>query len=378
MLLVTCITRLLKITGLVINRQGLQIALLCALIACVVLAAAVGDAHRQLGLPISLTGLAITASMAEAAPMPMPNPARYQWPIKRGSSLSQVVRQLGEAGVIKSPLALKIYAKIVAKTTIQTGSYWLETSDSALTLLDKFNRGEVIVKRLTFPEGWNFSQWRQHLEGVPQFANSRHLSDVQLLQTLGLDVSHPEGWFFPDTYSYTGGDSIADLLLRAHRKMLDTLDKAWLLKAKDLPYSSAYEALIMASIGEKETGLAAERTAIAGVFVRRLRLGMRLQTDPTVIYGLGNQFSGNLRRSHLKQKTVYNTYVIGGLPPTPIAMPSAAAIDAALHPADGDSLYFVARGDGGHYFSSTLEQHRRAVRKYQIFRRAKNYTSTPQ
>jgi len=378
MLLVTCITRLLKITGLVINRQGLQIALLCALIACVVLAAAVGDAHRQLGLPISLTGLAITASMAEAAPMPMPNPARYQWPIKRGSSLSQVVRQLGEAGVIKSPLALKIYAKIVAKTTIQTGSYWLETSDSALTLLDKFNRGEVIVKRLTFPEGWNFSQWRQHLEGVPQFADSRHLSDVQLLQTLGLDISHPEGWFFPDTYSYTGGDSIADLLLRAHRKMLDTLDKAWLLKAKDLPYSSAYEALIMASIVEKETGLAAERAAIAGVFVRRLRLGMRLQTDPTVIYGLGNQFSGNLRRSHLKQKTAYNTYVIGGLPPTPIAMPSAAAIYAALHPADGGSLYFVARGDGGHYFSSTLEQHRRAVRKYQIFRRAKNYTSTPQ
>jgi UPF0755 protein len=378
MLLVTCITRLLKITGLVINRQGLQIALLCALIACVVLAAAVGDAHRQLGLPISLTGLAIAASMAEAAPMPMPNPARYQWPIKRGSSLSQVVRQLGEAGVIKSPLALKIYAKIVAKTTIQTGSYWLETSDSALTLLDKFNRGEVIVKRLTFPEGWNFSQWRQHLEGVPQFADSRHLSDVQLLQTLGLDISHPEGWFFPDTYSYTGGDSIADLLLRAHRKMLDTLDKAWLLKAKDLPYSSAYEALIMASIVEKETGLAAERAAIAGVFVRRLRLGMRLQTDPTVIYGLGNQFSGNLRRSHLKQKTAYNTYVIGGLPPTPIAMPSAAAIYAALHPADGGSLYFVARGDGGHYFSSTLEQHRRAVRKYQIFRRAKNYTSTPQ
>ena len=378
MLLVTRITRRLKITGLFIKRQGLQIALLCALIACVVLAAAVGDAHRQLGLPISLTGLATAASMAEAAPMPTPNPARYQWPIKRGSSLSQVVHQLGEAGVIKSPLALKIYAKIVAKTTIQTGSYWLETSDSALTLLDKFNRGEVIVKRLTFPEGWNFSQWRQHLEGVPQFADSRHLSDVQLLQTLGLHISHPEGWFFPDTYSYTGSDSIADLLLRAHRKMLDTLDKAWLLKAKDLPYSSAYEALIMASIVEKETGLATERAAIAGVFVRRLRLGMRLQTDPTVIYGLGNQFSGNLRRSHLKQKTVYNTYVIGGLPPTPIAMPSAAAIDAALHPADGDSLYFVARGDGGHYFSSTLEQHRRAVRKYQIFRRAENYTSTPQ
>ena len=176
MLLVTRITRRLKITGLFIKRRGLRIALLCALIACVVLAAAVGDAHRQLGLPISLTGL---ASAADAAAMP--NPARYQWPIKRGSSLSQVVRQLGEAGVITSPLALKIYAKIVAKTTIQTGSYWLEPSDSALTLLDKFNRGEVIVKRLTFPEGWNFSQWRRHLEGVPQFADSRHLSDVQLL-----------------------------------------------------------------------------------------------------------------------------------------------------------------------------------------------------
>ena len=376
MLLVTRTTRLIKDTERFLKRQGLRIALLCALIACVVLAAAVGDAHRQLGVPISLDGLASVASTA--APLSLPMPTRYQWPIERGSSLSRVVRQLGEAGVIESPLALKIYAKIVAKTTIQTGSYWLEPSDTALSLLDKFNRGEVIVKRLTFPEGWNFSQWRQHLEGVPQFADSRHLSDAQLLQTLALDINHPEGWFFPDTYSYTGSDSIADLLLRAHRKMRDTLDQAWSLKDKDLPYSSAYEALIMASIVEKETGLATERAAIAGVFVRRLRLGMRLQTDPTVIYGLGNQFSGNLRRSHLKQKTLYNTYVIRGLPPTPIAMPSAAAIDAALHPADGDSLYFVARGDGGHYFSSTLEQHRRAVRKYQIFRRAKNYTSTPQ
>lgn len=378
MLLVTRTIRLIKNTGRFIKRQGLRIVLLCALIACVVLAAAVGDAHRQLGVPISLAGLASAASTAEAAPLLMPMPTRYQWPIEKGSSLSRVVLQLGDAGVIGSPLALKIYAKIVAKTTIQTGSYWLEPSDTALTLLDKFNRGEVIVKRLTFPEGWSFLQWRQHLEGVPQFADSRDLSDAQLLQTLELDISHPEGWFFPDTYSYTGSDSIADLLLRAHRKMLDTLDKAWSLKAKDLPYSSAYEALIMASIVEKETGLAAERAAIAGVFVRRLRLGMRLQTDPTVIYGLGNQFSGNLRRSHLQKKTIYNTYVIRGLPPTPIAMPSAAAIDAALHPADGDSLYFVARGDGGHYFSSNLEQHKRAVRKYQIFRRAKNYTSTPQ
>jgi UPF0755 protein len=377
MLLVTRTSRLIKNTERFLKRQGLRIALLCALIACVVLAAAVGDAHRQLGVPISLDGLASAASKA-AAPLSLPIPTRYQWPIEGGSSLSRVVRQLGEVGVIESPLALKIYAKIAAKTTIQTGSYWLEPSDTALTLLDKFNRGEVIVKRVTFPEGWSFSQWRQHLERVPQFADSRHLSDAQLLQTLELDINHPEGWFFPDTYSYTGSDSIADLLLRAHRKMRDTLDQAWSLKDKDLPYSSAYEALIMASIVEKETGLAAERAAIAGVFVRRLRLGMRLQTDPTVIYGLGNQFSGNLRRSHLKQKTVYNTYVIRGLPPTPIAMPSAAAIDAALHPADGDSLYFVARGDGGHYFSSTLEQHKRAVRKYQIFRRAKNYTSTPQ
>ena len=162
-----------------------------------------------------------------------------------------------------------------------------------------------------------------------------------------------------------------------HKKMIEVLNRAWQNRSTDTPYTSAYQALIMASIVEKETGLAEERAAIAGVFVRRLNKRMRLQTDPTVIYGLGDAYTGNIKRSHLKTPSPYNTYMIKGLPPTPIAMPSAAAIDAALHPLDGTSLYFVARGDGGHYFSDNLEEHQKAVRQYQINQRAVDYQSAP-
>ncbi len=247
-----------------------------------------------------------------------------------------------------------------------------------MQLLDRFNRGDVVRYQITFPEGWTFRQWLSHLASVEQFAEIAELSGEQVMAAAGINQAHPEGWLFPDTYSYTLSDGAVDILARAHRKMVDVLDQAWTGRDMGLPYRSAYEALIMASIVEKETGLAEERSTIAGVFVRRLNKGMRLQTDPTVIYGLGDAYKGNITRAHLKTLTAYNTYRINGLPPTPIAMPSAAAIDAALHPQPGTSLYFVARGDGGHYFSDSLEQHQKAVRQYQINQRAVNYQSAPQ
>jgi UPF0755 protein len=191
------------------------------------------------------------------------------------------------------------------------------------------------------------------------------LSDAELLQAIGAEENHLEGLLFPDTYFYAPHTSDLDVLRRAYRLQHDKLLAAWETRAQGLPYRTPYEALIMASIVEKETGAAAERPRIAGVFINRLKLGMRLQTDPTVIYGLGDRFDGNLRRDDLQRDTPYNTYTRTGLPPTPIAMPSEAAIEAALNPAKTDALYFVARGDGTHVFSSTLEAHNRAVNRYQ-------------
>lgn len=304
--------------------------------------------------------------------------AERLWRVKKGSNLSQVNRQLHSAGILSRPKLMARYAKFSGRAAIQAGSYWIESGDNAKSLLDKFNRGEVVQYQITFPEGWSFKQWLAQLQKVPQFDSIAELTADQLLADADIELAHPEGWFFPDTYSYSDADSAADILRQAHRQMRVVLDEAWQAREPDLPYKSPYEALIMASIIEKETGLASEREEIAGVFVRRLQKRMRLQTDPTVIYGMGSDYQGNIRRVHLKQRTPYNTYMIKGLPPTPIAMPSAAAIYAALHPLPGSSLYFVARGDGGHYFSDTLEEHLRAVRQYQIKQRAQNYQSAPQ
>ena len=196
------------------------------------------------------------------------------------------------------------------------------------------------------------------------------------MQRLGLDGQHPEGRFFPDTYRYVRGMSDSDLLRQAHEKLTRVLDEEWQQRAEGLPYREPYQALIMASLVEKETGAAHERGEIAGVFIRRLRLGMLLQTDPTVIYGLGERYTGNLTRAHLREPTPYNTYTNPGLPPTPIAMVGREAIRAALNPRAGDSLYFVARGDGTHVFSRSLDEHNRAVREYQLKRRA-DYRSSP-
>ena len=328
---------------------------------------------------ICASGLLLTAHHQLNQSINLPaDKASITWVIGKGSSLTRVNRELHEAKILSHPRLLSLYARLVDLTAIQAGQYQIEQGDSALQLLDRFNRGDVVRYQITFPEGWTFRQWLSHLASVEQFAEIAELSSEQVMAAAGINQAHPEGWLFPDTYSYTLSDGAVDILARAHRKMVDVLNQAWTGRDMGLPYRSAYEALIMASIVEKETGLAEERSTIAGVFVRRLNKGMRLQTDPTVIYGLGDAYKGNITRAHLKTLTAYNTYRINGLPPTPIAMPSAAAIDAALHPQPGTSLYFVARGDGGHYFSDSLEQHQKAVRQYQINQRAVNYQSAPQ
>jgi len=325
---------------------------------------------------ISIALLAGTAQRYLEAPIDLATDL-VEWNIAAGSNLNSVNRQLYQNNIVSHPRLLSLYARLTGKTAIQAGQYQINAGDTAKVLLDRFNRGEVIHYQITFPEGWTYKQWLLHLGTVEQFANISELSQAQIMSAAGIGKQHPEGWLFPDTYSYISSDTAIDILARAHLRMVEVLDRAWQNRSADVPYDSAYQALIMASIVERETGMVAERPAIAGVFVRRLNKRMRLQTDPTVIYGLGDAYTGNLKRSHLKTYSPYNTYMIKGLPPTPIAMPSAAAIEAALHPLAGSSLYFVARGDGGHYFSDSLEEHQRAVRKYQIYRRAVDYQSAP-
>ena len=239
--------------------------------------------------------------------------------------------------------------------------------------LDKISRGDVIQYPATIIEGWTYNQLRHYLDNVdgiehhPAVLEPRNvMSRLGDSETLGDSDTLPEGLFLPDTYYFTRGMSDLDILERAHRAMTDFLQQAWEQRAPNLPYQTPYEALIMASIIEKETAVASERKQIAGVFIRRLQKHMRLQTDPTVIYGIGEKFDGNLRSRDLKSDSPYNTYRHRGLPPTPIAMPGTDSILAALHPDEGDTLYFVARGDGTHQFSATIAEHNKAVRKYQL------------
>jgi len=233
--------------------------------------------------------------------------------------------------------------------------------------LQQLADGAVIAYTITLVEGWTFRQVMDAVRGHPALDQTlAGLSDEQIMQRLGHPGEHPEGRFFPDTYHFPRGTSDQAVLQRAYSAMERLLDREWSRGAANLPLQSPYEALILASIVERETALASERPQIAGVFVRRLTNGMKLQTDPTVIYGMGEAFAGNLTKRDLQQDTPYNTYVRGGLTPTPICMPGRDAVQAVLHPADGDSLYFVARGDGSHEFSATLAAHNRAVRTYQL------------
>jgi UPF0755 protein len=298
--------------------------------------------------------------------------------INSGDTLSKIIYQLAKEGIVKQPKLLLLYARFTDRTRIEVGEYNVKETITVDRLLDLFQSGEVISYSVSLIEGKTFKDFLSVLakeEKLEQTLTDKSFEEIKTL--LELEIDHPEGWFYPDTYQFVSGNSDADILLRAHKKMQKVLAEEWEQKQENLPYKSAYEALIMASIIEKETGAAFERPEIAGVFVRRLNKGMRLQTDPTIIYGLGDRYKGNIRRKHLTEATPYNTYVIDGLPPTPIAMPGTAAINAALNPKEGETLFFVAKGDGTHQFSVTLKDHNKAVQEYQIKNRVKNYKSAP-
>lgn len=292
--------------------------------------------------------------------------------IERGQSLQGVARMLKRRGIIDEPYSMRIYARLAGiSSRIKAGQYRFEDGITQYGILDKLVAGDVVRYQVQFIEGWTFREMREALYAHPELEHrTLDLGDGEVMNVLGLPGEHPEGRFFPDTYVFTAGDSDIDVLTRAHRAMEQVLDEAWRNRAEGLPLSGSYEALILASIIEKETGLGEERETIAGVFVNRLRRGMRLQTDPTVIYGIGESFDGNIRRRDLTADTPYNTYTRSGLPPTPIAMPGRASILAAVRPEETPYLYFVSRGDGSHHFSATLEEHNRAVRKYQLGRRS--------
>lgn len=297
-----------------------------------------------------------------------------------GSTPGSVFAGLEQRGVIQRSAWLRRYWQWqMPGTILQVGEYRLEPEMTALQLLELLQRGDVLQRSITLVEGWSFSQFRDALVRAPRLEQTlpRDWSNQQVAAALQLENPHPEGMFFPDTYQYTLGMSDRDILNRASQRMQAVLAEVWEQRAEDLPLESAYEALILASIIEKETGAPSERGEIGGVFTRRLRLGMRLQTDPTVIYGMGEDWQGNIRRNDLRRATPYNTYTIDGLPPTPIAMPGKEALLAAVNPKPGKSLYFVARGDGSHVFSNTLREHNQAVQHYQIRQRASNYRSSP-
>jgi UPF0755 protein len=286
-----------------------------------------------------------------------------------GDSLARVVAHLRAAGVVTGSVAewQLLARQMGAAGRIQIGEYSLEPGTTPRDLLERMRDGRVIRHRMTIVEGWNIRELRAALaKAEPLVHKAATLDDAALMRALGHGGQHPEGRFLPETYDYTRGDSDLDVLRRAHDAMDKALDAAWDTRAADLPLRSKEEALILASIVEKETGVADERPQIAGVFLRRLQLGMRLETDPTVIYGMGSAYAGNIRKADLLADNPYNTYRISGLPPTPIAMPGKAALQAVTHPAGGDALYFMAVGDGTgrHVFSHTYEEHQQAWRAY--------------
>ena len=289
--------------------------------------------------------------------------------VERGDSFAKVLQRLRDSGVTEGhDLEWQALAKqLQAAGKIQVGEYPLDPGTTPRALLLRMRDGKVLSYRFTIVEGWNVRQLRAALaKARPLRQETAALDDAALMKTLGHPGQHPEGRFLPETYAYTRNDSDLDLLKRAHAALDKALDAAWQSRAADLPLASKDEALVLASIVEKETGIASERAQIAGVFLRRIKLGMRLQTDPTVIYGMGSAYAGNLRKADLLADTPYNTYTRDGLPPTPIAMVGADALQAVTHPADGDALYFVAVGDGSgkHVFSKSLAEHQAAVREY--------------
>lgn len=288
--------------------------------------------------------------------------------VRKGATLASVAKDLQTQGVIPDARYLHWYGRYTGQANrIRAGEYRLTGDLIPDTLLALMVSGKSIDYSLTLLEGWNIRQIRAAVAAHEVLTHTLEgVDDAGLMEKLGRPDVHPEGRFFPDTYRFNRGTSDLDFLRRAMLKMDQELEAAWAGRAEGIPLSTPEEALILASIVEKETGQAFERPDIAGVFARRLKKGMKLQTDPTVIYGMGERYKGNIRRKDLREDTPYNTYVHKGLPPTPICMPGRAALDAAVNPAAGNTLYFVSRGDGTHVFSKTLKQHNAAVRKYQL------------
>jgi UPF0755 protein len=318
-----------------------------------------------------LLAAAAAAWLAYYATTPVEVPASgREFLVKKGRSLQRLSADLAAAGVLREPVSFRWMARLLGRAgDIQAGVYRLPDRITPYRLLEMLANGEVAQAQITFIEGWTFAQMRLALDVHPNVTHdTAGLSDNAVLGRIGASYAHPEGLFFPDTYHFSPGASDVQILERAYQTMQVRLAALWQNRPAGLPYRLPYEALIMASIVEKETGLESERDMIAAVFVNRLQRDMRLQTDPTVIYGLGPRFDGNLRKRDLETDGPYNTYLRAGLPPTPIAMPGAAALQAALRPADSSALYFVSRGDGSSHFSDDLAEHNEAVRRFQLRR----------
>jgi UPF0755 protein len=284
-----------------------------------------------------------------------------------GHSLRQITQDIADAGVPVEPWLLGPLARLEGRAAhLQAGTYAVTSGITPAELLTKIERGEVLQIELVVPEGWTFRQLQAAItQDVDLKQTVRGWSDAQLLQALGADEASPEGLFAPDTYRFAHGTTDLELYRRAYRVQQKRLSDAWASRKPDLPLSSSHEALVLASIVEKETGRAEDRPLVAAVFLNRLRRGMLLQTDPTVIYGLGATFDGTLRKRDLMADTPYNTYLRAGLPPTPISLPGSAALSAVVNPSASDALYFVARGDGTSQFSGSIDEHNKAVSKYQ-------------
>ena len=320
-----------------------------------------------------LTSLWLWNKFNDAADQPLALTSPIEFQIERGASLAQVANTLAREKIIESGWLFQLLAyseKSAGK--LKAGDYQLTPGITVRQLLALLVSGRVKQNSITFIEGWSFQQMLAELKRHPELDQQlAGLNQRQIMALISQPEEHPEGRFFPDTYFCSRGDSDRSILQRAYQKMSDELAKQWRDRASGSPLKTPYEALILASIIEKETGRADERSRIGGVFVRRLQQGMLLQTDPTVIYGMGKRFNGTIRRSDLKENTPYNTYLHSGLPPTPIAMPGRDSIHAALHPKKGSALYFVARGDGSHRFSDTLQAHNQAVDLYRKSRKKK-------
>jgi UPF0755 protein len=298
--------------------------------------------------------------------------------VPAGATPTGTFNRLEADGVLDGAFWLRLYWRFnLDGQPLHSGEYRMTPGMTAQGLIGLWQRGEVVQYSLTLVEGWNFRQVRlalaKHEKIVQTLAG---LTDNEVMEKLGHPGVFPEGRFFPDTYRFVRGMTDVEFLKKAYNRLDDVLAQEWSKRAADAPYTDPYQALIMASLVEKETGVPEERGQIAGVFVRRMKIGMLLQTDPTVIYGLGERYNGKLTRAHLKEANPYNTYMVAGLPPTPIAMVGREAIHAALNPVPGSSLYFVARGDGSHVFSDNLDAHNAAVREFQLKRRA-DYRSSP-